>query len=70
MGTCITKSIKQYNNIKFKHGSAIQKGKSERRLQRFEVVFECFFEFEKKFFVPDFGGQEIPYFDCVTRKER
>ena len=30
MGTCITKSIKQHNNIKFKHGSTIQKGKSER----------------------------------------
>ena len=52
MGTCIqlytvTKSTKQYTNIKFKLGSTIQKGKSERRLQRFEVVFECFFEFEK-----------------------
>ena len=43
-----------------------RKGNSERRLQRFEVVFECFFEFEKNFFVPDFGGQEIPYFDCVN----
>ena len=65
MGTCLTKSIKQYNNIKFRHGSTIQKGKSERRLQRFEVVFECFFESEKKFLVPDFSGQEIPCFDCI-----
>ena len=66
MGFCITKSIKQYNNIKFKHGSTIQKGKSERRLQRFKVVVECFFEFEKNIFMPDFGEQEIPFFDCIN----
>ena len=28
-GICITESIKQYNNIKFRHGSTIQKGKSD-----------------------------------------
>ena len=49
MGTCITKSIKQYNNIKFKHGSTIQKGKSERRLQKFEMVLSVFLNL-KKFF--------------------
>ena len=44
-----------------------RKEKSERRLQRFEVVFECFFEFLiKKIWVSDFGGQDIPYFDCVN----
>ena len=63
MGTCITKSIKQYSNIKFQHGRIIQNGKSERRLQKFEVVLSAFLNLKKK---GDFGGQEIPYFDCVN----
>ena len=34
MGACITKSIKQYNNIKFKHGSTIQKGKKRKEITK------------------------------------
>ena len=62
MGTCITKSIKQYNNIKFKHDSIIQKGKAKGNYKDLKWFLSAFLNL-KMFFVPDFGGQEIPYLE-------
>ena len=62
-------NITIYNNITTLNLNLVAQYRKEKAkgdykdLKRF---FECFFEFEKKNFVPYFGGQEIPYFDCVN----
>ena len=44
-----------------------RKEKAKGDYKDLKWFFECFLNFEF-FLVPDFGGQEILYFDCINPK--